>query len=113
MAESPWHRKVREEVHEKFKPNAYASHSNVSKLELFRSMRPKRENWLSDVDIVVLNPDKDKIVQLIEIENEINPEKFMGIVLASHFLTRSAEMKPSIPSLSKILAISMFASKSV
>lgn len=52
MVESPWHKKVREEVFEELKPNAFRSHSDVSKLELFK-VEIKRGNCLSDVNIVV------------------------------------------------------------
>lgn len=83
MAESAWHKKVREEIWGSLKPNAFSSHSDVSKLELFRGAI-KRENCLSDVDIVELTPDKKNIVRIIEIETAMNPKKLIGIVLATH-----------------------------
>jgi hypothetical protein len=88
MSEHAWHKKVREEVLAKQKPNrAYSSHSDVSKLELYRvaaDERPKRINCLSDADIVVFNPDSSRIDKIIEIESALNPKKVIGIVLATH-----------------------------
>jgi len=84
MSESPWHRQVREKVFDSFKPNVLSSHTNISKLELYRGEK-KRENCLSDVDIVVLDSTNEYITQLIEIETAMNPKKLIGIVLATHF----------------------------
>ena len=83
MAESHWHKKVRLETFEKIRPNAYSSHSEISKLELFRG-EAKRPNCLSDADIVVFDPDSNKIKEIIEIETALNPKKIIGIVLATH-----------------------------
>jgi DNA polymerase II large subunit len=87
MAESAWHKKVREEIWNSLKPNAFSSHSDVSKLELFRGPK-KRENCLSDVDIVEITPDRKDIIRLIEIETAMNPKKLIGIVLATHLCDR-------------------------
>jgi len=83
MLEHDWHKKVREEIFQKLQPNAYSSHSEISKLELYRDS-VKRQNCLSDADIVVFDPISKKIMQIIEIETQINPKKIIGIVLATH-----------------------------
>lgn len=83
MPEHEWHQKVRIEEFEKLRPNAFSSHSEVSKLELF-SGEVKRENCLSDADIVVFDPESKKINQIIEVETQVNPKKVIGIVLATH-----------------------------
>ena len=92
MSESDWHEEVREKVWNSLKPNAYSSHTEISKLELYRG-EIKRKNCLSDVDIIVLDPVNKNIVQLIEIEKVMNPKKLIGIVLATHFcdICRSPE----------------------
>lgn len=82
-AESKWHEGIRKEL-KKSRGNAFDSHSGISRLELYRGEN-KRENCLSDVDLVVLDSDNKKIVELIEIETAINPKKLIGIVLATHF----------------------------
>lgn len=87
MTEGKWHKKVREEIFEnliKLKFIVYSSHSEISKLELYRD-EVKRKNCLSDADIVVFDSKNIKIQQIIEIENAINPKKIIGIVLATHF----------------------------
>lgn len=87
MIEQEWHKKVREEIVEKLKKlkyPVYSSHGEISKLELFRR-EVKRQNCLSDADIVVFDSENKKIQQIIEIETAINPKKIIGIVLATHF----------------------------
>lgn len=87
MTEHKWHKKVREEYVEKFNKLGfivYSSHTNISKLELFKE-EVKRQNCLSDADIVVLDSENNKIEQIIEIETAINPKKTIGIILATHF----------------------------
>jgi len=86
MIEGKWHKEVREKIFKKLKKlklPIFSSHSDISKLELFRR-EVKRQNCLSDADIVVFDSENKKIKQIIEIENDINPKKFMGIVLATH-----------------------------
>jgi predicted nucleotidyltransferase len=84
MSESAWHKRTREEVFNSFEANtAFNSHSKISRLELFRGDK-RRENCLSDVDIVVLDSKKN-IIELIEIETNMNPKKLIGIILATHF----------------------------
>jgi len=88
MGEHEWHKIVRKELIDKQRPNkTYSSHSEVSKLELFRvpeGAKPKRIYCLSDTDIVVFNPDSSRIDKIIEIESALNPKKVIGIVLATH-----------------------------
>ncbi len=89
MKEGKWHKKIREKIFKELKksnPHVLSSHSDYSKLELFRES-VKRENCLSDADIVVFDSGNKKIEKIIEIENEINPKKFIGIVLATDFCT--------------------------
>lgn len=81
--EIEWHQKVRTEEFEKLRPNAFSSHSEVSKLELFRG-EVKRQNCLSDADIVVFDSESKKIKQIIEIETQVNPKKIIGIILTTH-----------------------------
>jgi predicted nucleotidyltransferase len=99
MTEGKWHKKVRKEIFEKLKKlkfPVYSSHSEVSKLELFRS-EVKRKNCLSDADIVVFDSENKKIQQIIEIENAINPKKIIGIVLATHFCDYCRIMEENYP----------------
>jgi len=87
MIEGKWHKKTREEIFRELKrsnPYVFSSHSDYSKLELFKG-DVIRENCLSDADIVVFDSENNKIERIIEIENEINPKKFIGIVLATDF----------------------------
>lgn len=86
MIEGNWHKKVREEIFEKLKKlkfPVYSSHSEVSKLELFRR-KVRKQNCLSDADIVVFDSGNKKIQQIIEIENAINPKKIIGILISTH-----------------------------
>jgi len=86
MVEHEWHKKVREEFVEKLKKSGvivYSSHTDYSKLELFRN-KVKRENCLSDADIVVFDSIHKKIKQIIEVETDMNPKKLIGIVFATH-----------------------------
>jgi len=101
MSESDWHKEVREKVWNSLKPNAYSSRTEISKLELFRG-EIKQKNCLSDVDIIILDPVNKNIVQLIEIEKIMNPEKLIGIVLATHFcdVCRSPEGDKSLKDIS-------------
>jgi len=78
-----WHKKVREEIYNHFKPNAFTSHSKISELELFRG-GTHRQNCLSDADIIVIDSKTKKIKEIIEIETQPNPKKIMGIVIATH-----------------------------
>jgi len=87
MIDQKWHKKTREEFVDKLKKlklNVYSSHGEYSKLELFRE-EVRRQNCLSDADIVVFDSKNKKIKQIIEIETDINPKKIIGIVLATHF----------------------------
>ena len=87
MVDQKWHKKTRNEFVDKLKKlklNVYSSHSDYSKLELFRR-KVRRQNCLSDADIVVFDSKNKKIQQIIEIETDINPKRIIGIVLATHF----------------------------
>ena len=87
MAEHEWHKKVREATVKELKKKkfiVYSSHTDYSKLELFRN-EIKRENCLSDADIVVFDSKHGKIRHIIEVETAMNPKKLIGIVLATHF----------------------------
>ena len=87
MAEHKWHKKVREEIVEKLRKSkfiVYSSHTDYSKLELFRN-KVKRENCLSDADIVAFDSQHRKIRQIFEVETAMNPKKLIGIVIATHF----------------------------
>ena len=87
MIDQKWHKKTREKFVaelKKLKLNVYSSHGEYSKLELFRE-EVRRQNCLSDADIVVFDSENKKIKQIIEIETDINPKKIIGIVLATHF----------------------------
>jgi len=87
MTEHKWHKKVREEFVEKLKKlkfKVYSSHSDYSKLELFRE-KVERQNCLSDADIVVFDSKYKRIRQIIEVETAMNPKKLIGIVFATHF----------------------------
>jgi hypothetical protein len=92
MAEHWWHKKVREEVFSTYNPpKAYQSHSDYSKLYLFRTenlAKPTRVNCLSDADIVVFDPSSKKIAKVIEIETALNPKKIIGIILTTHLCDR-------------------------
>jgi len=99
MTEHKWHKRVREEYVERFKKLGfivYSSHTNISKLELFRE-EVKRQNCLSDADIVVLDSENEKIEQIIEVETAMNPKKLIGIVLATHFCDRCRIKKKDYP----------------
>jgi|GEM_PF-3539740 len=89
MAESKWHKKVREEILGQLpKGTAYSSHSDTSKLELFNvpeGQELKKWHCLSEADIVVFeDKDRKKIAEVIEIESSFNPKKIIGIVIATH-----------------------------
>jgi len=87
MTEHEWHKKVREATVEELKKKkfiVYSSHTDYSKLELFRN-EVKRKNCLSDADIVVFDSQHRKIRRIIEVETAMNPKKLIGIVLATHF----------------------------
>lgn len=87
MIDQKWHKKTREEFVDelkKLKLNVYSSHSDYSKLELFRR-EVRRQNCLSDADIVVFDSENKKIQQIIEVETDINPKRIIGVVLATHF----------------------------
>jgi len=88
MGEHAWHKKAREELFQRQCPNtAYTSHSEISKLELFRvapGERLSRAGCLSDADIVVFDGDSERITTIIEVESALNPKKVIGIVVATH-----------------------------
>lgn len=88
MAEHWWHEVARESIFSSLKPSrAYQSHSDLSKLYLFRlenEAKPARKNCLSDADIIVLDTNSNRISKIIEIETAVNPKKFIGIVLTTH-----------------------------
>jgi hypothetical protein len=92
MGEHWWHKKVREEIFLALNPpRAYQSHSDCSKLFLFRTEdeeKPSRVNCLSDADIVVFGPNSNKISKIIEIETALNPKKIIGIILTTHICNK-------------------------
>ena len=99
MAEHGWHKKVREATVEELKKKkfiVYSSHTDYSKLELFRN-EVKRENCLSDADIVVFDSKHRKIRQIIKVETAMNPKKLIGIVLATHFCNLCRIRKKDYP----------------
>lgn len=89
MAESKWHKRVREEILSSLpKGAAYSSHSDTSRLELFKvpeGQELKKYHCLSEADIVVFeDKDRKKIATVIEIESSFNPKKIIVIVIATH-----------------------------
>ncbi len=99
MTEGKWHKEVREKIYEKLKESkfpVYTSHSKISKLELYRG-EVERKNCLSDADIIVFDSKNKKIQRIIEIENDINPKKIMGIILATHFCDTCRIMEVDYP----------------
>jgi len=99
MIDQKWHKKTREELVNKLKNlklNVYSSHGKYSKLELFRE-EVRRQNCLSEADIVVFDSKNKKIKQIIEIETDINPKKIVGIVLATHFCDYCRIKKKNYP----------------
>lgn len=81
MIDQKWHKKTGDEFVDKLKKlklNVYSSHSDYSKLELFRR-KVRRQNCLSDADIVVFDSKNKKIQQIFEIETDINPKRIIGI----------------------------------
>ena len=88
MKEQEWHIVVREEIKEKFEKQGFKVNSShtpkVPNIELFRG-ELRRKNCLSDADIVIRDAKGESVEIIIEIESEVNPKKFIGIVLATHF----------------------------
>ena len=86
MQEQKWHEEVRLEIIEALERqgrNVKGSHFDNPKIELFRQGL-KYENRLSDADIAEFEKNGERVLQIIEVESQINPKKFMGIVLATH-----------------------------
>jgi hypothetical protein len=86
MQEQKWHELVREEKIAELENqgrNVKGSHANNPKIELFRDGL-KKENRLSDADIAELDAKNERVLQIIEIESQINPKKFAGIILITH-----------------------------
>jgi len=107
MVEGKWHKDVREELIrelQKQKRRVYSSHTDISKLELFKE-KPESQNCLSDTDIVVFDSEKKRIEKIIEIESTINPKKIIGIVLATHFCTLCRIKEKDYPLKSVLLDI--------
>lgn len=91
MKEQEWHKVVREELKEKFEKQGFKVNSShapkVPNIELFRG-ELRRKNCLSDADIVIRDSKGENVEKIVEIESEVNPKKFLGIVLATHFCDR-------------------------
>ena len=106
MKEQEWHRAVREELKEKFEKQGFivnSSHTpNVPNIELFRG-ELRRKNCLSDADLVIRDAKGEQVEKIIEIESEVNPKKFLGIVLATHFCDRCKIDKKNIRPLQKVI----------
>ena len=99
MAEHEWHKKVREETVEKLRKSkfiVYSSHTDYSKLELFRD-EIKRENCLSDADIVVFDSKHEKIREIIEVETAMNPKKLIWIRNSFSRAMSDCESLPRFP----------------
>jgi hypothetical protein len=89
MQEQKWHELTRLAIIAKLGregKEVKGSHQKNPKIELYRHNR-NQESRLSDADIAVFNR-KEKIVpEIVEVESEINPKKFVGIVLITHLCT--------------------------
>lgn len=80
--EKKWHKKTRERIVETLESQGHRVFTSHPKhINLFREER-KRENCLSDADIVVI--ENSIIKKIIEVESEPNPKKLIGIVIATH-----------------------------
>jgi len=84
--ESNWHKKIRKRIVEAFESQGLrVITAHPRRLNLFRE-EVKRENCLSDADIVVFG--NGRIEKIIEIESEPNPKKMIGIIIATHLCNR-------------------------
>lgn len=86
VQEQKWHELVRLEIIDELESqgrNAKGSHARNPNIELFRNGL-NYKNRLSDADIAELDDKNGRVLQIIEIESQINPKKFIGIVLATH-----------------------------
>lgn len=83
MTEGDWHKQIREKLIAKYKSKGFqieSSHEN-QKLPLFYD-EVRRENWLSDADIIVI---KDgKITEIIEVQENITPKAIIGIIATTN-----------------------------
>lgn len=87
MLEQKWHEQIREAIIAKLKregKEVKGSHQKNPKIELYRDHR-NQESRLSDADIAVFNRQERTVPEIIEVESEVNPKKFVGIVLITHF----------------------------
>lgn len=88
VQEQEWHEKTRVDVMAKLesqgKREVKGSHLDNPKIELYRR-DINSANRLSDADIAVFNLHDKTISEIVEVESAINPKKFVGIVLTTHF----------------------------
>lgn len=82
MAESKWHKRVREEILSSLpKGAAYSSHSDTSKLELFKvpeGQELKKYHCLSEADIVVFeDKDRKKLQQSLKLNHLLTPKRLL------------------------------------
>ena len=92
MSEGSWHEKVRTETQEIYEKEGYtvkSSHKD-KKIFLYRD-ELKRENILSDVDLVLLK--ENKVVKLIEIQQSLRPKEIIGIISATNIANKCLENK--------------------
>ncbi len=87
MVEGDWHEKTRNELIEKYSKEGYkvASSHSGDKIFLFKDSL-KRENCLSDVDLVLLKD--NKVVTLIEIQQSLRPKELIGIISATNLTNK-------------------------
>ena len=80
--ENEWHKKTRKRIVKTLETQGHrVITSHPKHINLFQG-KIKRENCLSDADIVVFRD--DIIDKIIEVESEPNPKKLIGIVIATH-----------------------------
>jgi hypothetical protein len=88
VQEQAWHEETRLAVIDKLerqgKKTVKGSHGDNPKIELYR-LQKNTENRLSDADIAVFNLSAKTVSEIYEVESAVNPKKFIGIVLTTHF----------------------------
>lgn len=90
MQEQRWHEQARLAIIDKLEregKEVKGSHQKNPKIELYRFIK-NQEHRLSDADIAVFNVNERAITEIVEVESEVNPKKFAGIVLITHFCTK-------------------------
>lgn len=101
--ENEWHKMTRERIVKTLKSQghrvitAHPKHINLFREDI------KRENCLSDADIVVF--ENGIVKKIVEVESEPNPKKLIGIVIATHLCNWLRARKDDYPIKNVLLEI--------